>query len=34
MIDTMINVYDVMDWYLVTAVVVFAIGILCSAREG
>ena len=32
MIATMINVYDVMDWYLILAVMVFAIGILCSAR--
>ena len=34
MIDTMINVYDVLDWYLITAIVVFAIGVLCSARGG
>ena len=34
MIETMINVYDIMDWYLITAVVVFAVGILCSARGG
>lgn len=34
MIETMINVYDVMDWYLITAIVVFAIGLLCSARGG
>ena len=34
MIETMINVYDIMDWYLITAVVVFAVGILCSAKGG
>ena len=32
MIDTMISVYDVLDWYLITAIVVFAIGVLCGVR--
>lgn len=34
MIDTMISVYDVLDWYLITAIVVFAIGVLYSVRGG